>query len=73
MTGQWWCTSLTIALGRLRQVNLCEFETSLVHSGTARATQRNSVLKVNKEKKERKGTLVAHFVYFTDRFASKRV
>jgi len=38
--------SLILALGRLRQVDLCVFEASLVYRGssrTARATQRNIV------------------------------
>ena len=28
---QWWCTPLIPALGRQRQVDLCEFEASLVY------------------------------------------
>jgi hypothetical protein len=27
----WWCIPLILALGRQRQVNLCEFEASLVY------------------------------------------
>jgi hypothetical protein len=46
--------SLIQALGRQRQADLCEFEASLVvyrvSSRTAKATQRNSVLKQNKIK-----------------------
>ena len=30
-TGRWWCTRLIPALGRQRQVDLCEFEASLVY------------------------------------------
>jgi hypothetical protein len=48
----WGCTPLTPALRRQRQVDLCGFEASLVYrasSRTARATQRNPLLK----KKER--------------------
>ena len=36
----WWCTSLILALGMLRQADLHEFEASLVYKGgfrTARA------------------------------------
>ena len=47
--GQWWHTPLIPALGRQRQVDLCECEASLVYrtsSKTARAvTQRNPVSK----------------------------
>jgi hypothetical protein len=49
---QWWRTPLIPALGRQRQVD-SEFEVSLVYrvsSGTARAIQRNPVLKKQKEK-----------------------
>ena len=50
---------LISALGRQKQVGLCEFEAGLVYkmsSRTARATQRNLVLrkKKKKKKKERK-------------------
>ena len=31
MAGPWWCTPLIPALWRQRQVDLCEFEASLVH------------------------------------------
>jgi capsid protein len=54
----WWHIPLIPALGRESQVDLCEFEASLVYrvsSRTARATQRNPVLKnKTKQKKERK-------------------
>ena len=45
---QWECTSLIPALERQRQIDLCEFEISLVHrvsSRTARVSQRNPVSK----------------------------
>ena len=32
VSGQWWCTPLIPALGSQRQVDLCEFEASLVYS-----------------------------------------
>jgi hypothetical protein len=54
MSGQWWRTPLIPALGRQRQAWISEFEASLVYrvsSRTARATQRNSVLKNQKKKK----------------------
>jgi hypothetical protein len=61
-TGQWWHTPLMPAVGgRGRQIS--EFEASLVYrvsSRTARATQRNPVLK--KEKKKRK-KLGKHFSF----------
>jgi hypothetical protein len=43
------------ALGRWRQEDLCEFEVSLVYrmsSRTARATQRNSVLKTKQQQQK---------------------
>lgn len=52
--GQWWHRPLISALGRQRQVNLCEFEASLVYRASSRigfkATQRNPMLekKINK-------------------------
>jgi hypothetical protein len=52
-TWRCWCTPLTPALGRQRQVNLSEFEASLVHRvnpRTARATQRNSISKIQEKK-----------------------
>ena len=48
--GQRWCTPLIPALGRQKQVDLCESEASLVYrvsSRTARAAQRNFVSKNN--------------------------
>ena len=53
---QLWRTPLIPAFGRQRQVDLCEFEASLVYrvsSRTDRVTQRNSVLK-NKQAKKKK-------------------
>jgi len=44
----WWLVPLMLALGRKRQVDLCEFEASLFYrasSGTARTTQKNHVSK----------------------------
>jgi hypothetical protein len=57
------------ALRRQRQVDLCEFEASLVYtasSRTARVTQRNSVLEKNKTQKqtnENKCILALRFVH----------
>ena len=54
--GQWWFKPLIPKLKRQRQVDLCEFEASLVYkssSRTARATQGNSVSEKKKRKKER--------------------
>ena len=61
--GRWWRTPLIPALGRQRQVDLCEFEASLVSRASARigskATQRNPVSKkqtnkqTNKQRAER--------------------
>ena len=53
----WWRTPLTPERRRQKQAELCELEDSLVYrasSGTARATQRNPVLK-NEEREERGG------------------
>ena len=50
--GQQWHTPLSPALGSQRQADLCEFKASLVYrmsSRTARATQRNPVLKNQKK------------------------
>ena len=53
-TGLWWSMPLIPALGRQRQVDLCEFKSNLVYrvsSRTARAvTQRNPVLKTATKK-----------------------
>ena len=52
--GHWWCMPLIPALGRQRQANLCEFETSLVYTVSSRTTskaiQGNPVLKNLKRK-----------------------
>jgi len=51
-----WHTAVIPALGRQRQAHLCEFKSTLLYrvsSRTARATQRNPVLK-NKQKKKNK-------------------
>ena len=50
----WWCTPSMSALGRQRQMNLCEFKASLVSRAsfrTVRATQRNPVSKTKQTKK----------------------
>ena len=56
-----WCAPLIPlipALGRKRQVDLCEFETSLVYRASSRTagtvTQRNPVSNKNKNKKQKK-------------------
>jgi hypothetical protein len=52
--GQWWYMPLILALGRQKQVDLCEFKASLgyrVNSRTARATQRTPVFKKAKTNK----------------------
>ena len=49
----WWRIPLISALGRQKQVDLCEFEASLayrVSSRTVRDTQRNPVSKNKNEK-----------------------
>jgi hypothetical protein len=52
-----WYTPLISAFGRQRQVDLCEFEASLVYKGssrTVRATQRNPVSKGKQKQKQKK-------------------
>jgi hypothetical protein len=44
LAGQWWSMPLILALGKQRQADICEFETSLLYRVSfrmARATQRN--------------------------------
>ena len=51
--GWWWHTPLIPALGKQRQVDLCEFEASLVYrasSRTATAILKNFVLKNQQNK-----------------------
>ena len=53
-TWRCWCTPLTPALGRQRQVNLSEFEASLVHRVNPRtsiAKHINSISKIHEKKK----------------------
>jgi hypothetical protein len=64
--GQWWRTPLIPALGRQRQA---EFEVNLVYrvsSRTARATQRNFVLKKQKTKQNKKRTWVLSISLFLE-------
>jgi hypothetical protein len=58
---KWWYTPLTLALGRQRQVDFCEFEANLVYrmnSRTAKAAQSNPVLKNKKTLGWRDGSAV---------------
>ena len=64
--GQWWCMPLIPALRRQkqRQMDLCEFEASLVYrvsSRKARATQRNPGGGGGGEKKRKKNILLIKF------------
>ena len=57
----WWRTPLTPALGRQRQVNLGEFEASLVYKVSSRllkGTRRNPVSKDQKIKNKNKKRMV---------------
>ena len=83
MAGQWWHTLLMPALGRQRWVDLCELKTSLVYRSsfrTARATQRNPVLKykpasqqANKQiENDLKGNVLPIVVLSSPRFYSPR-
>ena len=58
---RWWCVSLIPALGKQRQVDLCEFEASLVYRASSRTvravTQRNPVSE-NKQKQNPKILIV---------------
>jgi hypothetical protein len=50
LAGQWWCTPLILAYQRQKQVDLCEFEGSLIYrmnSRKVRTTQMNCVLRTN--------------------------
>jgi hypothetical protein len=52
---RWWHIPLIPALGRQRQVGVCEFEASLVYrvsSRASKATQGNNVIENKKERKE---------------------
>ena len=54
---QWWRTPLILALGRQRQVDLCEFEASLVYrvsSSMVKAEYKKTVFKKKKEKSKEK-------------------
>jgi hypothetical protein len=62
-----WYTPLISAFGRQRQVDLCEFEASLVYKGssrTVRATQRNPVSKGKQKQKQKKKCLEDRRAYF---------
>jgi hypothetical protein len=50
--GQWWCTPLIPALGRQRQVDLCEFEASIVYRASARTARAIWSDPVSKKKKK---------------------
>jgi hypothetical protein len=48
----WWLTPLILALGKQRQVDLCEFKASVIYrvsSRTARDKQRNPISKKKKK------------------------
>lgn len=49
----WWSKPLLPALGRQRQMDLCEFEASLVYIEPVKATQRDPV---EKERREHSGS-----------------
>ena len=65
-----WCTPLIPTLRRQRQADLCKFKTSLVYrasSRTARAvTQRNPVLKKEKERKRKMALALFGLSVFPD-------
>ena len=58
-SAEWWCTPLIPALGRQRQADLCEFETTLVYRAStktgSKAIQINPVSK-NKQTSKQKAT-----------------
>ena len=65
--GQWRCTPLIPALRKQKQVDLCEFEASLVYRMSPRtvmATQRTLVLKnrTNRKKRKRKSCRAVSFL-----------
>jgi hypothetical protein len=53
----WWLMSLTPALRRQRQEDLCDFEASLVYRASSRTAQRNSVSKTNKQTNKHQGKM----------------
>ena len=49
ITRQWWHMTLIPALGRQRQVELCEFTASLAYRGSSRITRETHCLEKNKK------------------------
>ena len=50
----WWCTPVITALGRLRQEDQCEFETSLGHKSELKASLNCIARPYLKKKKKKK-------------------